>query len=138
MTGGRPAPGGTVPRRIRRQFMSFQLQPEHSLRKSLRRIARSQMDAVLKELTAGANGPRDEVVHEVRKSFKKVRAVLRLVRPVIGEKCYRRENTCFRDAARPLTEVRDARILIETLDALVEHFREHIAGRSFTGVRKAL
>jgi CHAD domain-containing protein len=64
--------------------------------------------------------------------------VLRLVRPVIGEKCYRRENTCFRDAGRPLTEVRDARILIETLDKLVEHFQEHIAGRSFAEVRRAL
>ena len=74
----------------------------------------------------------------MRKSLKKIRAVLRLVRPVMGEKYYRRENTCFRDAARPLTEVRDARILIETLDKLVEHFQEHIAGRSFADVRKAL
>src|SRR5262249_40684234 len=48
------------------------------------------------------------------------------------------ENMCFRDAARPLTEVRDARILIETLDGLVEHFQEHIAGRAFGDVRKAL
>jgi CHAD domain-containing protein len=118
--------------------MSFQLRPEESLRKSLRRIVRNQMDAVLEELTAAPKGPRDEVVHEVRKSLKKIRAVLRLVRPVIGEKVYRRENTCFRDAGRPLTEVRDARILIETLDKLVEHFQEHIAGRSFADVRKVL
>jgi CHAD domain-containing protein len=118
--------------------MSFQLQPEEPLRKSLRRIVRKQMDAVLEELTAAHKGPRDEVVHEARKSLKKIRAVLRLVRPVIGEKCYRRENTCFRDAGRPLTEVRDARILIETLDKLVEHFQEHIAGRSFADVRKGL
>ena len=37
--------------------------------------------------TAAAHkGPRDEVVHEARKSLKKIRAVLRLVRPVIGER----------------------------------------------------
>src|SRR6516225_5475965 len=118
--------------------MSFQLRPEESLRKSLRRIVRYQMDAVLEELTQAQKGPRDEVVHEVRKSLKKLRAVLRLVRPVIGEKSYRRENTCFRDAGRPLTEVRDARILVETLDKLVEHFKEHIAGKSFADIRKAL
>jgi CHAD domain-containing protein len=117
--------------------MSFQLRPEESLRKSLRRIVRKQIDTVLEELVT-SKGPRDEVVHEVRKSFKKIRAVLRLVRPVIGAKFYRRENTCFRDAGRPLTEVRDARILIETLDKLVEHFQEHVAGRSFADVRKAL
>jgi hypothetical protein len=104
----------------------------------MRRIVRNRIDTILEELTAASKGPRDEVVHEVRKSLKKIRAVLRLVRPVIGEKVYRRENTCFRDAARPLTEVRDARILIETLDKLVEHFQEHIAGRSFADVRKTL
>src|SRR5262245_18163585 len=118
--------------------MSFQLQPDESLRKSLRRIVRHQMDAVMEELQGTPKGPRDEAVHEARKSLKKIRAVLRLVRPVIGEKAYRRENTCFRDAARPLTEVRDARILRETFDKLVEHFQKHIAGRSFADVRKAL
>src|SRR5262249_43493939 len=112
---------------IRRHVMSFQLRPEEALRKSLRRIVRRQMDAVLEELAAAPPGPRDEAVHEARKSLKKIRAVLRLVRPAVGEKCYRRENTCFRDAGRPLTEVRDARILLETLDKLLAHFQEHIA-----------
>jgi CHAD domain-containing protein len=74
----------------------------------------------------------------VRKSLKKVRAVLRLVRPEIGEAAYRAENICFRDTARPLTEVRDAKILVETLDHLTGHFKEHVAGRSFEDVRKAL
>ena len=118
--------------------MSFQLQPGESLRKSVRRVVRDQIDAVLEELTGVHKGPRDEVVHEARKSLKKLRAVLRLVRPAVGEKNYRRENTCFRDAARPLTEVRDAKILIETLDGLVKHFQEHIDGRAFSDVRKAL
>jgi CHAD domain-containing protein len=118
--------------------MSFELKPDESLRKSVRRIARKEMDDALELLTETHKGPRDEAVHEARKAFKKVRAVLRLVRPVIGTAAYRRENLCFRDAGRPLTEVRDAKILIETLDALAEHFKEHVAGRSFAGVRKAL
>jgi len=118
--------------------MAFQLQPEQSLRKSVRRIVRKQMDAVLEELNGEHKGPRDEAVHKARKSLKKIRAVLRLVRPVIGGKQYRQENTCFRDSGRPLTEVRDARILVETLDKLAQHFQEHLARRSLDGVRKAL
>lgn len=39
------------------------------LPKSLRRIVGNRMDSVLEELTAGSKGPRDEVVHEVRKSY---------------------------------------------------------------------
>ncbi len=72
------------------------------------------------------------------KGSSAVRAVLRLVRPVIGEKVFQRENTCFRDTARPLTEARDARILVETLDKLIEHFQEHVGGQSFNDVRKSL
>jgi CHAD domain-containing protein len=118
--------------------MSFELRSDESLRKGVRRIVRKQLENALELLTGKDEEPHDEVVHDARKCFKKVRAVLRLVRPVIGAQTYRTENTCFRDAARPLTEVRDARILVETLDGLVEHFKEHIAGRAFNDVRQAL
>jgi CHAD domain-containing protein len=118
--------------------MSFQLRPAKSLRKNLRRIVQKQIDAVLEELTGTHRGPRDAAVHEARKSLKKTRAVLRLVRPVIAAKDFRRENTSLRDAARPLTEVRDARILVETFDKLLERFQEQFAGRSFTDMRQAL
>src|SRR5262249_21269392 len=105
--------------------MSFELKPGESPRKGVRRIVRKQGEDALEVLTGSHNGSRDEAVHEARKSFKKVCAVLRLVRPVIGEAVFRAENACFRDAARPLTEVRDAKILVETLDGLTEHFQEH-------------
>jgi CHAD domain-containing protein len=118
--------------------MSFELKPDKSLRKNIRRLARKQIEGALDVLTRARKRPRDEAVHEARKSFKKIRALLRLVRPEIGERSYREENTEFRDAARPLTEVRDARILIDTLDNLIKHFGEHIDGRSFADVKKVL
>ena len=82
--------------------MSFELKPDQSLGRNIRRLARKQMNAVLEELTGPRKGPRDEAVHEARKSFKKDRAVLRLARPAIGRKTYRAQNACFRDAGRPL------------------------------------
>src|SRR5262249_34187472 len=118
--------------------MSFDLNADESLRKNLRWIVRKQLGNALKGLTEPHQGPRDEVVHDARKALKRVRAVLRLARAGVGEKGFQRENTCFRDAARPLTAVRDARILVETLDKLIEHFKEHIAGQSFSDVRKSL
>jgi CHAD domain-containing protein len=118
--------------------MSFELRPDESLRKGGRRMVRKQIEAALEALTGGHDGALDEAVHEARKCFKKVRAVLRLVRPAIGEAAFRAENTCFRDAGRPLTEVRDAKILVETLDGLAEHFQEHVRGRSFAEARKGL
>jgi CHAD domain-containing protein len=118
--------------------MSFELKPGQSVRKGVRRLAREQMDDALAQLAAPRSGARDNAVHEIRKALKKVRAVLRLVRPVIAKRAFRAENTCLRDAGRPLTEVRDAKILIETLDALARHFKRRAAARSFGKVRRAL
>jgi hypothetical protein len=99
------------------------------LLKGILRIARNQLDEALDHLTGPHAGSRDEAVCAARKSIKKPRAVLRLVRPAIDAKTYCQENTYLRDAGRPLSEVRDARTFIDTLDRLAEHFKEHVAGR---------
>jgi CHAD domain-containing protein len=57
-------------------------------------------------------------VHEARKRFKKIRAVLRLVRSDLGAS-YAVENQCFRDAGRKLSALRDAEAMVETFDLLM-------------------
>src|SRR5687767_2710807 len=48
----------------------------------------------------------DEAVHRARKTLKRARANLRVLRPVMGERAYARENAALRDAARPLGAIR--------------------------------
>jgi CHAD domain-containing protein len=79
-----------------------------------------------------------EAVHEVRKSFKKVRAALRLLREDLGEDAFRDENLCFRDAARPLAEVRDADMRVEAFDDLSPLFGDGIDAASVAKAREAL
>jgi len=86
-----------------------------------RRIARAQIGEALRALERRPLS--DGAVHSARKSLKKARAMLRLLRPSIGEKVYRRENDALRDVARPLSEVRDAKVLLQTLERLDRHFR---------------
>ena len=75
-----------------------------------------------------------EAVHEARKDMKKLRATLKLVRPVIGEEVYERENGRFRDAGRALSDVRDAQVRAETVEALAERFADDpAAGRLVDG-----
>src|SRR5262249_43700516 len=62
----------------------------------------------------------DDVVHDARKRLKKARALLRLLREALGSRTYGRENVCLRDAALPLTEVRDAKVLVDTFDKLAQ------------------
>lgn len=86
-----------------------------------RRVARAQIAAALQALKRRPLS--DKAVHEARKSLKKARAMLRLLRPAIGGATYRRENAALRDIARPFSEIRDARVLLQTLDALVRRSR---------------
>lgn len=88
-----------------------------------RRSARQIRRITVQEITKAATGiqPNDDLaVHRVRKRLKKARAGLRLLRPTIGNRAYRRENAALRDAARPLTGVRDAKALVDTLDGLIK------------------
>jgi hypothetical protein len=60
----------------------------------------------------------DESVHAVRKHLKRARAALRLLRESVGEAAYHRENRRLRDASRPLSRMRDTRVIAQTLAAL--------------------
>jgi CHAD domain-containing protein len=101
-------------------------------------VTQKELHYALEQVTNPSNGSRDEAVHEARKCCKKVRALLRLVRPVVSEGCYRYENLAFRDAARPLSEVRDAKSLVETVDKVAQHFADRVRGQPFALIRKAL
>ncbi len=54
-------------------------------------------------------------VHEIRKSFKRLRAVLRLIRDEIGYDSYIEANILFRDLGRSLSLYRDSNVYISTL-----------------------
>lgn len=95
--------------------MAFQIQADQGIRNGVRRLACRQLFSAIAEL----GGPRrDDRIHDIRKRLKKVRALLRIARDSLGDKEYRCENENLRDAARPLTEVRDAHVLLDTLNKL--------------------
>ncbi len=116
--------------------MAFRLNAGESVGDGIKRIVRRQIDHAL-EAIQQRDGD-DEAIHEARKRFKRIRAVLRLVRDELGDKVYRLKNTCFRDAGRPLTEVRDARVLLDTLDQLTQHFTGQVSAGALTAGRKTL
>jgi CHAD domain-containing protein len=63
-------------------------------------------------------GDRNEDVHAVRTTIKRVRAILRLIRPAISESLFKAENVRLRHAARRLAFFRDAAIGRQTLTRL--------------------
>lgn len=116
--------------------MSYRLEPEEGLATGVQRIIREQIDQSI----AGLEDPkdRDEVVHDVRKRLKKIRAALRFVRLEIGEDVYKPENICYRDAGRRLSPVRDSFVKVETLDLLLDRYDDYLDSSAYQGLRERL
>jgi len=116
--------------------MAYSIKPQsEDLTDALRRIADSQIGTGLAEL-ADPDLSRAERIHQSRKRCKKLRGLIRLVRP--GFDSYGEENKTFRDLARLLSEARDATAQIETINALATRFEDAMADAVFASVRKAL
>ncbi len=105
------------------------------LQAALQRIAAEQIDRALSEID-DADIPLTERVHQVRKRCKKLRGLIRLVRPVFAG--YERENVALRDAARRLSGLRDTQTLIATYDAVCVQFADEIDRRAFGPIRGRL
>ncbi len=84
-----------------------------------RRLARREIADALRALER--RPLTDDAVHEARKSLKRARSMLRLLREGLGDEAYRRENTALRDAARPLSEIRDGKVLLDAFEQLLAH-----------------
>src|ERR1019366_5836995 len=133
--------------------MAFQLKANESVSDGIRRNVRRQIEKALDHVDAKRLGsktpgakrkphqraaPENEAVRDVRKCFKTVRAALQRVREDLGDDLYHEENFCFRDAARPLTHVRDAEVLVETADKLTQQFPGAIEPGAFAKIQEAL
>ncbi len=98
--------------------MAFRFRRREKVKSGLRRIATEQLDKTIAELNH-RDLDDDTKVHQVRKRFKKLRGLLRLVRPGLGDQ-YGELNVWFRDRARRLSRIRDAETLVNTAEKLLE------------------
>lgn len=118
--------------------MTFTLDPGKPIPKTVRKAAEKQLRKTVEALAGEAGLDPDEATHDARKRTKKVRALLRLVRPELGDDVYRRENRALRDAARRLSPVRDAWVLVEALDGLAAPPDEDVDPASLAALRAVL
>lgn len=111
--------------------MSYRLEPTESLREGLQRIAYEQIDQAIESLRHPGDDP-DAAVHDARKRFKKLRAIVRLVRDEVGYTVYKRENVCFRNAGRELAELRERYVMVATVDDLKARYADVLDEDAFT------
>jgi CHAD domain-containing protein len=80
----------------------------------------------------------DSSIHAARKDLKRARATLRLLRDALGKSTYKKENAALRDAARPLSEARDGRVLLDALSSLVKYYGTSAADLPLGGFKRVL
>lgn len=90
--------------------------PGETLAEGFSRILAAQIRKARKQLSVTDDAVRS--VHETRKALKRIRALLALCRPALGDKTYRKENARFRDIARLLATSRDQAVLRSSIAML--------------------
>ena len=96
--------------------MPFRLRSTESIADGLRRIAREELSSITTHLD-GAAPPRDDAIHEIRKSVKKTRAILQVVGADNGRGLAKSAKRLHAINCR-LSALRDADVMLETLHTL--------------------
>jgi hypothetical protein len=110
-------------------------QPDEPVEQAIRRIACAQIDRAI----AIIDDPDMAIarkVHRVRQQCKNLRALLRLIRPSFAG--YDAMNALFRDIARALSGSRDAKVMLETFDGLIEQGGHGLSETDIVAIRDRL
>lgn len=92
----------------------YQIDMSATMEESLRNVILvciSHIEDQIRNRKDDVHGP----IHETRRTIKRIRAVLRLIRDEIGYSNYYRENSFYRDLSKHLSPARDSYVLIRTI-----------------------
>jgi CHAD domain-containing protein len=117
----------------------FSISKRESVKENIDRILYEQIDYIL----GHCNREQEDIhvsIHEIRKSIKRIRAVLRLIREEIGYSTYYRENVFYRDINRSISELRTYNVLALTLESLKKdisgNFSEEVIDPMIESIRE--
>ena len=114
----------------------FEVSHATSGARGVRDILHRQLETGIDKLPEGE--PTDAQIHQARKHLKAARATLRLLRPVLSERAWRKENSLLRAAARSLSAARDGSVLVSTLGKLRRRVAGANSGRDLDALQKRL
>src|SRR5581483_1271849 len=116
------------------EFLAFNA-GEHAPQRLRRKALELADDAAARLERLQDDDPKE--IHEIRRRFKELRAMVRLIGHSLPHKG-RPEEQWFRGAGRRFAAQRDAKAAIEAFDRLRERFAEEWRPRQFLKIRRAL
>jgi CHAD domain-containing protein len=114
--------------------VAYRLRKDESVSEGLRRVVTRELRTAAKELKAA--GPSEEAIHEARKSIKKVRAVLELMRP--DQMGTQLDRKLLRRAGHLLSPLRDADALFDSADTFCDQRRAKLSAQTCSAIRDVL
>jgi CHAD domain-containing protein len=121
---------------IEENLMAYRIRPARNAAKEVRKVALQRIEKAIQALCVEP-AERAEGVHQARKRFKELRALLRLVREPLGAR-FKLDNRRLRDMGRCLAESRDAAAMLESWDALARTDQSLFVGDAFRQIRLQL
>ncbi|MEW4487587.1 CHAD domain-containing protein [Thalassoglobus sp. JC818] len=113
--------------------VAFQIEPDRPECDEVRRVAVEQLTEA-KRLVAELDSDQARSIHLLRRCFKRLRALLRLARPMMPNTC-QIENRIFRDQARRISAIRDADSLTETLTWVEKKLATKVSDKEVAAIR---
>jgi len=117
--------------------MSYRLKADEPVAEGLSRIIRREVEKA-GECLRGTRGVDDERIHDSRKAMKRARSALRLVRKALSKPVFGGINGRLRDIARPLSRVRDADVMLDTLTSLRKRYGDATRPQAIRQLAKEL
>jgi CHAD domain-containing protein len=118
--------------------MAYKFRPDESVRRTILRCSREQLDRAVFELSEGISADPVDAIHSARKAIKKERSLLRLARGAMPRAQRQRENAALREAARAVSGVRDADVMIASIGQLSDRFAGQLPATAFQAIQAHL
>lgn len=117
--------------------VAFLLSVDERLIHGLIHVLLEQLDGGISHLATQEGDP-VEAIHETRKSLKRIRTTLRLLRGALGGARFKQENRCFAELGRKLAPARDAQMLVKAAERLAKQSADSPYAEAVTPVLHAL
>lgn len=115
---------------------SFKINAAITLGESLKEILMGQISHLENQMKSPVDV--HKAIHETRRTIKRIRAVLKLIRDETGYNNYYRENSFYRDISRRMSVVRDSYVLFQTLDLIRTGHPEALPEDDFLKLKEVL
>ena len=114
--------------------MKYALETDEPVADGLVRVIRGQIRKLRRLAETSADDP-DEFVRQARVASKRIRAALKLARPMMSRRANRNMRDWWRDNARKLSETRDLAARVEAVGALGDALSEAAGDRLAAGLK---